>query len=288
MANMIERTFNGLSALGFHRVSYTQWDPADGAPTRAVICVHGLTRNGRDFDTLAAALADRLKARVVCPSVVGRGKSDWLPNPDLYGYPQYLADMTALIARLDVEQVDWVGSSMGGLIGMMLAAQPKSPIRRLVVNDVGPFVPKAALERIRDYIGHDPAFADVAALETYLREIYLVWGPMTDRDWAEMARNTARPHPNGGVGLAYDPGIAKAFRTQPLTDVDLWSVWNAIRCPVLAFRGVLSDLMSAETAERMTREGPRARLIEVPGVGHCPSLMDADSIGRICDFFAET
>ncbi len=287
MATMIERSFNGLSATGFHRVSYTQWDPSTGAPTRAVVCVHGLTRNGRDFDRLAEALADALQARVVCPSVVGRGTSDWLANPDLYGYPQYLADMTALIARLDVERVDWVGSSMGGLIGMMLAAQPKSPIRRLVVNDIGPFVPKAALERIRDYIGHDPAFPDVRALEAYLREIYTVWGPMTDADWAHMARHTARPHPAGGVGLAYDPGIAKAFKTQPLTDVDLWAVWNAIRCPVLAFRGVLSDLMLADTADRMTREGPRATLVNVEGVGHCPSLMDAASIGRIRDFFAQ-
>lgn len=284
---MIERSFNGLSAVGFHRVSYTQWDPSQGAPMRAVVCVHGLTRNGRDFDRLAAALADALQARVVCPSVVGRGKSDWLANPDLYGYPQYLADMATLIARLDVDRVDWVGSSMGGLIGMMLAAQPNSPIRRLVVNDIGPFIPKAALERIRDYIGHDPSFPDVAALDTYLREIYAVWGPMTDADWAHMATHTARPHPSGGVGLAYDPGIAKAFKTQPLTDVDLWAVWNAIRCPVLAFRGALSDLMLADTAARMTVEGPRATLVTVDGVGHCPSLMDADGIGRVRDFFAQ-
>lgn len=286
MATMNERSFSGLSASGFHRVSYTEWTPSSGAPQRAVVCVHGLTRNGRDFDRLAAALADALSARVVCPSVVGRGKSDWLANPDNFGYPQYLSDMAVLIGRLDVEKVDWVGSSMGGLIGMLLAAQPRSPIRRLVVNDIGPFVPKAALERIGDYIGHDPAFADVAALEAYLRQLYTVWGPMTDADWTAMARHTARPHPKGGVGLAYDPGIARAFKTQPLADVDLWPVWNAITCPVLAFRGAISDLMLADTAARMTREGPKAVVVEVPGVGHCPSLMDADSIGRIRDFFA--
>ena len=156
---MREDSYLGLSASGFHRLAYTDRGGQDAA--RTVVCVHGLTRNGRDFDALAESLAEA-GYRVVCPDVVGRGRSDWLVDPEGYSYPQMLADATALIARLGAEAIDWVGTSMGGLIGMMLAAQPKNPLRRLVINDVGPFVPKAALERIADYVGQDPVFPDMA------------------------------------------------------------------------------------------------------------------------------
>jgi pimeloyl-ACP methyl ester carboxylesterase len=271
-----------LSATGFHRMSYTEW----GSGPRTIVCVHGLTRNGRDFDRLAAALSQRLTARVICPSVVGRGTSDWLRDSAGYGYPQYLADMTVLLARLDVDSVDWVGSSMGGLIGMMLAAQPGNPIRRLVLNDVGPFVFKSALETIRDYIGGDPRFETVAELETYLREIYAAWGPMTDDDWTSMAKHTARVRPDASVGLAYDPGIAVGFQVAALDDVDLWSLWNRVSCPVLTIRGVLSELLTAEVAGKMTETGPKARLVEIPGFGHCPSLMDDEQIDLVSDFLA--
>lgn len=280
---MSERCYLGLSPAGFHKVAYTQWGREDAA--RTVVCVHGLTRNGRDFDALALDLAaDR---RVACPDVVGRGKSDWLVNPALYGYPQYCADMAALIARLGVESVDWVGTSMGGLIGMMLAAQPNSPIRRLVVNDVGPFVAKAGLERIADYVGKDPVFDDIAGVEAYLRFVLMGFGNLPGEAWRHMAEHGARRLPDGRYGLAYDPGIAAAFKGAPIGDVDLWAIWDRIRCPVLVLRGADSDLLLPETAEEMTRRGPGARVVEIPHTAHAPALMSEDQIALVRGFLTE-
>lgn len=279
---MKERSLLGLSPAGFHRIAYTEWGDAQAHPRRAVICVHGLTRNGRDFDALADVLSGRV--RVACPDVVGRGRSDWLPNPDLYGTQQYCADMTALIARLDVEQVDWVGTSMGGLIGMILATYPRSPIRRLVLNDVGPFVPRAGLERIAGFIGTDPSFGDLAALEGFLRQSCGTWGPLTDTQWRHLATHSARRKDDGTLGLAYDPGIAKPMRTRPIEDVTLWSLWDAVRCPVLVLRGVESDMLLLPTAMEMTRRGPKATLVEIPGCGHAPALMAEDQIAVVRDW----
>jgi pimeloyl-ACP methyl ester carboxylesterase len=279
----IERHFLGLSPAGFHDNVYWDWpSPDTAAPT--LVAVHGLTRNGRDFDAIAAQLCDR--HRVVCPDVVGRGKSGWLPNGALYGYPQYLADANALIARLGVESVDWLGTSMGGLMGMMLAAQPRTPIRRLIINDVGPFIPKAALERIGTYVGQQLSFGTLAALETHLRRIHASFGALSDGDWAHMARHSARALPDGGYGLAYDPAIAAAF-AGPLADVDLWPVWDMIACPVLILRGAESDLLLPETAAEMVRRKPNATLVEFPGCGHAPALMDAAQIGAVQDWLAQ-
>ena len=293
---MQEKSFLGLSPAGFHRVVYSEWTGTIAYTERGpgperhdagamVVCVHGMVRNGRDFDFLAERLS-RQHGRAVCPDVVGRGRSDWLPVPALYGYPQYLADMTALIARLDVPQVDWVGTSMGGLIGMMLAAQPNTPIRRLVINDAGAFVPKAALERIGGYVGADPSFADVDELEAYLRQIYAPFGALTDEQWRHMAVHSARPVAGGRVGLAYDPGIGHVFRNpdQPVEDVDLWPIWDAVRCPVLLIRGEHSDVLPRDVAEEMTRRGPGATLVEIAGCGHAPSLMTADQAAIVQDF----
>lgn len=282
MSRFVEKSCQGLSATGFHRIAYREW----GSGQRTIVCVHGLTRNGRDFDMLAADLADRLNARVICPDVVGRGRSGRLTNPDHYGYPQYLADMAVLLARLDVEQVDWVGTSMGGLIGMMLAAQPNSPLRRLVINDVGPFVPKVALERIGDYVGLDPVFADLAAVEAYMRSHYAGFGALTDAQWRHMAETSADAQADGRYRLAYDPGIARIFKTSAIGDVDLWPLWSLIRQPTLVVRGAKSDLLLADTAERMTQEGPRACLYLVPDAGHAPALMADDQIAAVRDFLA--
>lgn len=280
MSSFVDKFCQGLSATGFHRIAYREW----GRGPRAVVCVHGLTRNGRDFDVLAADLADSMGVRVICPDIVGRGRSGRLGNPDNYGYPQYLADMAVLLARLDVEQVDWVGTSMGGLIGMMLAAQPHSPIRRMVINDVGPFIPQQALQRIGDYVGLDPFFADLGAVEAYLRNRYAGFGALTDAQWRHMAENSSDAQPGGGFRLAFDPGISRIFRTSAITDLDLWPLWSMIRQPVLVIRGAQSDLLLAETAERMTREGPRASLYLVPDAAHAPALMAADQVTAVRDF----
>ena len=274
---MNQRSLLGLGPHGFHRIAYVEWGEARD---RAVICAHGLTRNGRDFDRLAVALAAR---RVVCPDMAGRGRSDWLADGAGYGYPQYCADMNALIARLAVEAVDWVGTSMGGLIGLMLAARPNSPIRRLVLNDIGPFVPKAALARLAGYVGKDPAFADRAALEAYLRQVHATWGPLDDADWRHLAEHGHRRDEGGGLRLAYDPAIGRAF-DGPLNDVDLWALWEKMTCPVLVLRGGQSDLLLRETAEAMTARGPRARLVEFAEAGHAPSLMTAHQVDVVKDW----
>ncbi|HEY1452688.1 MAG TPA: alpha/beta hydrolase [Roseiarcus sp.] len=277
---MIERHLSCLAPSGFHRIVYSEWPGPKGAPT--LLCVHGLTRNGRDFD----AVAERLSAhyRVICPDMPGRGRSERLANPAEYVYPTYVQDCAALIARLDVETLDWIGTSMGGLIGMMIAARPGNPIRRLVVNDIGPFVSKEGLERIGSYVGLDPNFASFAEFEAMLRKLAAPFGSLTDAQWRKMATDMAEKKPGGGWGFAYDPAIANAFKAGPIVDIDLWPIWEAIRAPTLVLRGADSDLLSRATAEDMTRRGPKAKLAEFAGIGHAPALLSEDQIGAIEDF----
>jgi pimeloyl-ACP methyl ester carboxylesterase len=277
---MIERHLSCLGPSGFHRVVYSEWPGPTGAPT--LMCVHGLTRNGKDFDAIAEALSARY--RVICPDMPGRGRSEWLTAAAEYGYPLYMADAAALIARLDVDSVDWLGTSMGGLIGMMLASRPGSPIRKLALNDIGPYLSKVGLERIASYVGLDPTFPSLDALEAAVRDTYASFGPLTDAQFRKMARDSAREKPEGGWGFAYDPKIADAFRQGPIEDLDLWPVWEAIRCPTLVLRGAQSDLLTHEAAEEMTRRGPKAKLIELPGIGHAPALLSEGQIGMVRDF----
>jgi len=272
-----------LGLHGFHQVVYSYWPGTAEGARRPVVCVHGLTRNGRDFDALGARLA--LKGPVAAPDMPGRGRSAWFADPSDYSYPIYLATVAALIARLGVEELDYVGTSMGGIIGMMLAAQPGSPIRRLVLNDVGPFIPVAALERIGSYVGRDPEFIDVEHVEQHLRAIHGAFGNLSDAQWRHMAETSHRLRADGTLGLGYDPAIAKAFTTAPLTDVDLWPFYDRISCPTLVIRGAQSDLLLAETAEEMTRRGPKAELYEVAEAGHAPALLDEAQIARIERFF---
>ena len=276
---MRSRSFRGLSQSGFHRLHYTEWGEPD-APV--VVCVHGLTQTARSFDRLADTLSpDR---RVICLDVVGRGRSGWLADPSGYDFPQYLADVNALVARLGVDSMEFVGTSMGGIIGMLLAAMPNTPVGKLVVNDVGPFIPKAALEWIRDYVGTDPVFPDLAALEAYLRQIWAPFGDLDDREWAHLAETSARKAEDGSFALAYDPAIAVPMKANPVTDVNLWPVWNAISCDTLVVRGAESLLLQAETAREMTERGPRAELIEIPGVGHAPTFSRPSEIEPVVTF----
>ncbi|MGA2792590.1 MAG: alpha/beta hydrolase [Roseiarcus sp.] len=277
---MIERSIHCLGPSGFHRLVYSEWPGPKGAPT--LLCVHGLTRNGKDFDTIAEALSAHY--RVVCPDMPGRGRSDYLAVPADYGFPVYLADLASLIARLDVESVDWLGTSMGGLVGMMMAAQPGHPIRRLVLNDAGPFIPKTAVERLRSYVGLDPVFPSLEAMEGAMRQVYAVLGPMTDAQMRRMTEVSARRKPDGSYGFAYDPHIGDALKAAPPEDVNLWPVWDAIKCPVLLLRGAVSDVVPREVAEEMTRRGPKAKLVEFAGIGHAPPLLTEDQISAVRDF----
>jgi pimeloyl-ACP methyl ester carboxylesterase len=278
---MIERTLTCIGPHGFHRLAYVEWPgPSRDAPV--LLCVHGLTRNSRDFDVLAEALSAHY--RVVCPDMPGRGKSDWLGVPADYGYPVYLADITALIARLDVERVDWIGTSMGGIIGMLFATLPNAPLGKLVLNDVGALVPKAGIERIAAYAGLDPGFADLAAFEASLRRVHAPFGPLSDAQWQHLATHSSRRRPDGNIGFNYDPKIAEAFKHGPTADVALWPTWDAIKSPVLVLRGAQSDILLAGDAAAMTQRGPRTRLVEFAGIGHAPALMAADQIAAIREF----
>jgi pimeloyl-ACP methyl ester carboxylesterase len=269
------------SGAGLHRMAYREW--GDPANPQVLVCVHGLTRCARDFDDLARVLGERY--RVVCPDVVGRGDSDWLANPMLYGVPQYVSDMVTLIARLNVERVHWVGTSMGGLIGMGLASLKASPIERMVLNEAGAIVAHAALERIGKYVGADPRFPSLAAAEQVVRVNAAPFGPHTDEEWRFLTEVVMRRNDDGSYRFHYDPKIAEPFRaTMPEGDLDLWAVWDAIRCPTLVIRGAQSDLLARETAEEMTRRGPKAKLVELPGIGHAPTLMHADQIAIVREF----
>jgi pimeloyl-ACP methyl ester carboxylesterase len=268
-----------LSPAGFFTLRWLEWGPLDGAP---VICVHGLTRSGRDFDALAAALAASGR-RVFCPDLPGRGASDWLPNPALYQRPIYSQALAHLLARMD-GPVDWVGTSLGGICGMGIAATPGNVIRRMVLNDVGAIIPAAALQRIRDYI-NQPAqvFRDIAALEAHLRNVHAPFGPLTDAEWRHLAETSARRDAEGALQLHYDPAITHAFSAGDIADIDLSPFWATITIPVLILRGVTSDILPADVAAEMARK-PGTSLIEIADAGHAPALMAQDQISAIQDF----
>lgn len=278
---MTEQRFLGLGPHGFHEIAYFQW--GDPLNEKVLVCVHGLTRRGRDFDLLAQALEDHY--RVICVDLPGRGHSDWLAVAADYQPMTYVQDMAALIARLNVRYVDWVGVSLGGLVGMTLAIQPKTPIRKLVLDDIGAFVAKDALEVINGYVGRDPTFDDVKGLEAYMREINTGYGQLTDAQWAFLAQNAARQDKaTGKWHQHYDPKIAEPFREGFSEDVSLWPVWDAIPCPTLVLRGALSEILTRETAEEMMARKPGAKLVEFADAGHAPMLLDPAQIAPVCEF----
>lgn len=280
-AGMRERSVQCAGPHGLHRMHYVEWGDADNP--KVLICVHGLTRNCRDFDFLAQALAGEY--RVVCPDVPGRGHSEWLQVSDDYGFPLYVADMVTLIARLNSSVIDWVGTSMGGVIGMLLAAQTGNPIRRLVLNDVGPVVTGVSLQRIGQYVGNAPPFPDLHVAEQYIRTVSASFGPLTDAQWRHLTLHSLRCRDDGHYVMAYDPELAAPFRKiTNFVDTDLWGFYDLIKCPVLLIRGAESDLLTADKAQEMTRRGPKATLVEIPGVGHAPMLMDEAQIRVVRDF----
>lgn len=282
-----------------HRMAYWEWN-ATGNPKHphVVVCVHGLSRQGRDFDTLARALSAH--ARVICPDVVGRGQSDWLADPMGYQIPQYAADMLALLAQLHqqgpIATLDWVGTSMGGLIGMGIAGQPGLPlpaqVRRLVLNDVGPVIQWEALQRIGQYLGQLARFTSLQQAADAMWAISTSFGPHTPAQWLELSRAMVRALPEsegGGITLHYDPAISVPFKT--LTpesagagEAALWQLYDHIQARTLLLRGAQSDLLSRATAQAMTERGPLARVVEFEGVGHAPTLVAADQVAAVKEF----
>jgi pimeloyl-ACP methyl ester carboxylesterase len=303
---MRQESFQSLANGAFHRVAYTDW--GSRANPHIVACVHGLARNSRDFDFLAAALTPQ--CRVVCMDVAGRGESEWLENKSYYTFATYQSDAAALLARAtaphhpgwlnslrsdgQVRKLDWVGTSMGGLIGMLLAAKSGSPIRRLVLNDVGPLIPWSALLRMKGYITRGKRFRDMKQVEAYVRDVCASFGPLTDAQWEHLARNSVRPGEDGEFVLRYDPKIGDGLHghvdpefplgPELLHGVDLWSVWSKLQCPTLVLRGAESDVLRANTVQEMRRRKPDVEVVEFPGVGHAPALMSADQIRVVKEF----
>jgi len=279
------------SPKGLHRIAYREW--GDPRNERVLICAHGLTRCARDFDTLAAAMSDRY--RVICPDVAGRGDSEWLADPMLYQLPQYLGDMVTLVARLDVENVHWIGTSMGGLIGMGMAGLPAASsgqggatgplVTKLVVNDAGPVISRASLERIATYVGMAPVFPDIETAEKYVRAVSATFGPHSDAEWRFLTEVVVRSNADGTLRMHYDPKLAEPFRANmPEKDLELWELWDAIGCPTLVLRGAQSDLLARDTCDQMAGRGPQAKVIEIPGVGHAPTLMHDEQIDIVRGF----
>jgi pimeloyl-ACP methyl ester carboxylesterase len=271
----------------FYRMAITAWGNPHAQP---VICVHGLTRQGRDFDVLAQTLAEDFY--VVCPDLPGRGRSDWLmvppaaaagvpDNPGRYIVFTYAYALSHLLAFID-RPVFWVGTSLGGICGMMIAAAQNQPIRRMVLNDIGPLIPGPALTRIGAYVTNIPAFETPADIEAYLRRVHAPFGTLTDAQWADLARHSTRTTPEGGVALHYDPKITSGMN-MAFTDLDSWQQWARIDIPLLTLRGESSDLLLPETLQRMAE---KSATHTVPGAGHAPALMDAPTIAIVRDFLA--
>ncbi len=282
-ARFVERTVQCASPSGLHRMAYSEWGEPDNP--KVLICVHGLSRNGRDFDALARVMA--ADYRVICPDVVGRGRSDWLRDVANYGVAQYVADMMVLIARLDVAMVHWLGTSMGGLIGMVLASLERTPISRLLLNDVGPVISAESIKRIGDYIGRTPKFDSFADAEKYIRLVSAPFGALTDAQWRQLTESSLRPSADGHLEMRFDAaGIAESFRRATTArEIDLWPIYERIRCPTLVVRGAESDLLTRETLQAMASRGPLPEVVEVPGVGHAPMFMDDAQIGIARRFF---
>ena len=276
-----QHTVQCIGPSGLHRMAYTEWGARDNP--RVLICVHGLTRNGRDFDALAEAMSGHY--RVICPDVVGRGQSGRLRDPAGYGIPQYVADMVTLIARLNVDSVHWVGTSMGGLIGMALAAQECTPLRKLVLNDVGPLITVESLQRIATYVGTDPQWASFNEALAYVKLISAPFGQLSEAQWHHLTETSIVQRADGRWAFRYDPRIAEPFKAAFVDkDIDLWPIYAGITCPTLVVRGAESDLLTRDTWQQMGACGPQAQLAESPGVGHAPMFQSDEQIAVVRDF----
>jgi pimeloyl-ACP methyl ester carboxylesterase len=289
---------NPQAGVPAHRMGVWRWGDQADTSGHVVVCAHGLTRQARDFDVLAGALRARSSSlTVLCPDIVGRGESDWLSDPMGYQIPIYVTDVLNWLserhARQPITRLDWVGTSMGGVIGLILAAQASTvrpfPCSRLVLNDVGPSLPWAFVERLCTYVGQPLVFPSVEEGARALREISPGFGPHSDEAWLALNVPMFKPRPEGGVGLHYDPGIVVPIRHLShdvfvQSEALLWSLYDQITCPTLLLRGVDSDVLTPQTARAMTERGPRARLLEFPRVGHAPTLVDPEQVQVVVDW----
>ncbi len=263
------------------KMAYLEWGKNN---PEVVVCVHGLTRNSRDFDFLAQELQQ--KYRIIAIDVTGRGRSDWLKDKTQYHNLTYAQDIAQMLNALGMKNINWVGTSMGGLIGMLIASGFPGLVKKLVINDIGPFIPAQALRRIAEYTGSRMNFSTYEEAERFFREIYQPWGLTNERQWRHMLQNSLIKSPDGGYKFIYDPEIGNAFRDETgkikeMQDIDLWEVWEKISTPPLVLRGADSDILDKSTAEKMVKSKPGGKLVEYKGVGHAPSLMEDTHISEI-------
>lgn len=267
----------GLSPQGFHKLAYVEWGEKENP--NVLVCIHGLTRNSRDFDYLARDLQKTY--RIICPDLVGRGKSDYVGNPLLYNFPQYMSDMVALLARTGVKSIHWLGTSLGGVIGMMLAAQPFSPIKSLILNDVGMIVPSLALQRIGTYARNDHGFSSFEDAKSYFQTILSPMGVLDSEKWTHITKYSTLASATESLRLAYDPAIGESFINQPTPTLHLETYWQSIQCPILVLQGEHSDFLPPDILTKMLYFQPEAKIVPLPGCGHAPSLMEPHQIQAI-------
>jgi len=258
-------------------IHYTEWGASN---KEALIAWHGLARTGRDMDDVAAHLAPRY--RVICPDTIGRGLSQWSPQPEKEYCLEFYARLAVSLAeQLGLDRFHWLGTSMGGALGIRLAAGAlKGRIRRLVLNDIGPQLGETAVERIRSYAGSPPQFERVSELEDYFRTVYKPFGWLSDEQWRRLTETSVRRMPDGKVTPHYDPNMVLQFTHHP-RDYDQWDAWDAIDVPTLCLRGEASDLLLADTADEMRKRGPRAVVVTIPGCGHAPALNVPDQFALV-------
>lgn len=283
-----KKTVLGISEEGFHNIAYTEWG-SDCSSFPSVLCVHGYTRNGRDFDALAQYLSKQGR-HILCPDVVGRGDSSWFKQAHHYNFNQYVADMNLLIALTHSEQVDWIGTSMGGLIGMMMASLPHTPIRRLILNDVGPQIPLHGLRKLSKYMGNDLEFKSKEEAKLYFIKNHFEFGSLTDEQWDAFTEHSIRQKDEHVFVVKADPAINNPKSTSQIVseffhyphkalegilyDIDLWPVWKKISCPVLVIHGVHSDLLTKGIIKKMLRTHPQTEVYEIANAGHAPALLE--------------
>jgi len=285
---MKENFIHGVSKEGFHKVIYSEYGSKNHDNT--MICVHGLTRNGSDFHFVAKGLEDHY--RVICPDVVGRGRSDRFKNPEFYKYAQYIMDMNVLINSLHVSNLDWMGTSMGGLFGIIMASMPNTPIRRLILNDIGPFIPKTAVDRIKTYAGMKLSFKTRKEGETILKQLYAPFGIKEPEHWQHIIDHSIIEDNDGTFTLDYDPGATSAVQDDEQDEdalshqdqdgnIIFWQYWEKIKCPVLVINGASSDILPPHIIEEMKTRGPQFDYIQIPDAGHAPALMDPEQVALI-------
>jgi pimeloyl-ACP methyl ester carboxylesterase len=277
----LEKSVQCVNPGGTHEIVYSEFP---GDPQKTVICVHGLSRNGRDFDWLALALSIA-GYRVICPDMAGRGRSKKFENPAFYNYPQYISDLTILMQKTNTVSCDWIGTSMGGLIGMMIGVQPATPIKKLVINDIGPFVSKESLEHIRNYVGLNPIYPDWESFYESFKKRMVPFGLKNSAERDFMAHISAEENLMGGYRVNYDTNIIAGMGDGPLADLDLWAMWTLVKQKMLILHGADSDVLSNDTLHQMMIN-KQATAVSFAGIGHAPALLSADQISVVKNWLA--